>query len=1279
MGFFTIHNHSDFSNASLGFADSINQIKKSVDYARDLGLTGYVLTDHEALSGHAELMHYRDELEKKGEINHDSFTIGFGDEIYLVEDLEPNQKYYHHLLIAKDEIGHKILRKVSTQAWNNSFFDRGLQRTPITRNQLKEIMEEEDGKGHIVSSTACLGSLEAQAFLNIMAAENVPFGKELEEDEVNQEKEKIVDFVLWNQSVFGEDDFYLEISPNSTTEQRYVNKRVWTLGKAMNVPVVFSTDSHYLSEWDRDIHRAYLNSKQAEREVDDFYYAAYMMSYDDVKRYMLLDFSEEEVEEMVANLERIRAGMKHYTIFKQQEIPLLDVTVPLINEKVSLEEVQGYTQLYDLTQSEEPQDRYWSISCLNALVDKDLYKKEMLEQLEIEAGTLSKISARMKQPMTAYYNTAQKIVQLMWDEGNSLVGVSRGSAMGFLSNFLLGVTQIEPTAYVGDMSWRHLSEDRPELPDVDLDSEGAKREQILAALKNFFGHDRVLNIATFGTEGTKSALATAARGLEISADTANYLSGLVPNERGFDWGIRDMVYGNPEKDRRPVGEFVAEIKKHEKYLETALAIEGMVKSRGSHASGVYIFNHPYTDVNAMMKTSAGLEITQWDYHDSDDMGGLKMDMLSVEALDKIRKTMDLLIEDELMEWKGSLKETYDFYLHPSKLDYSREMWEPTWDNKVLDVFQLDTPVGKESIRKGRPEDVKDAAALNSLMRLMATEDGEMPVDKFARFKVNIQEWYADVKRYNVPDEEIPILERHFLSSYGVPNTQEELMLILMDSEICNFTEGEANVARKIIGKKQMDKIPELKEQIFDRALCSKGMIQYIWDSAVSVQMGYSFSILHTIAYTVIALQELNLYNHYPSIYWNTGCLVVNSGDETGTSTDYSKMAVALGATINHGISVDLVDINESAPDFSPDADRNVIKYGFRPLTGVGHDFIQKILSNRPFTSLEDFMERAEPNKTQMLNLIKAGAFMGIDNEDRRVSLAKYAKFSTGRRKNLSITQLPLVVKSGLLPDSLMTNYSMYEFNRYIKSELMISGEVIKLDERAEGFLIRNGLDDIIDISGDWTIARTKEWSKIYEGYMNEVRKFLSGNKEAILDKIFWEEVIDLFREYGGVNTYAQWEMESMNFYYTEHELKEMNFSKYGVSSFSTLPREPEKENPNVKFPRNKLSIVIGTVISKNKTKGNIHLLTPQGDVVLVKMYKGDFSYWDKQISVPGPKGTKVVSEKSFFERGNKLYITGFRRDDQFVPKSYTSTKTPMIGLITGMKENGDISLKTSRG
>ncbi len=263
--------------------------------------------------------------------------------------------------------------------------------------------------------------------------------------------------------MFG-DDFYLETAPNTTEEQRYVNKRLQTLSKAFNIPLVFSTDSHYLKEEDREIHKAYLNSKQAEREVDDFYYTAYMMSYEKVKEYFMLDFSEEEFNAMVKNLETMRNTIKDYTLFKQQEIPKVKVNVPALHFSLRNADLSKYESLVEMLHSEEKQNLYWVKTCLNEMVKRDVFNEEYLSQLNREARILLSISERLEQPMSSYYNTAQKIIDLIWTEGDSYVGVSRGSAMGFMSNWLLDITQIDPLPYVGDLSWRHLSKNRAELP-----------------------------------------------------------------------------------------------------------------------------------------------------------------------------------------------------------------------------------------------------------------------------------------------------------------------------------------------------------------------------------------------------------------------------------------------------------------------------------------------------------------------------------------------------------------------------------------------------------------------------------------------------------------------------------------------------------------------------------------------------------------------------------------------------------------------------------------------
>ena len=231
--------------------------------------------------------------------------------------------------------------------------------------------------------------------------------------------------------------------------------------------------------------------------------------------------------------------------------------------------------------------------------------------------------------------------------------------------------------------------------DIDFDTQALRRSKILQAVKDFFGDMNVLNIATFGTEGPKSAVITACRGLGIDHDIALYLSGMIPAERGQTWALKDVMYGNQEKNRKHITEFALEVRRHPNLEETMLRIEGIRNKRSVHASGVYIFNNGYLEMNAMMKAPSGQPITQWAMADSDYMGGLKFDFLTIEALDKIRVCMDTLVEDKHMSWMGSLKKTYDRYLHPDVLDYENEsMWEMAGKGEIINLFQFDTMVKK---------------------------------------------------------------------------------------------------------------------------------------------------------------------------------------------------------------------------------------------------------------------------------------------------------------------------------------------------------------------------------------------------------------------------------------------------------------------------------------------------------------------------------------------------------------------------------------------------------
>lgn len=1271
MGYFSSHNHTHFSNFRL--LDATNRPKDLFERAIELGLTGFAVTDHEALSAHFEIMQYRDKLIKEGRID-DSFTVAFGDECYLVDEIGMGIKYPHWLLIAKDEKGHRILREISTTAWENFYFDRGMERVPVTKKQIEEIMDRNNGKGHLIATSACLGGELGSCALDIKAELEIPLGTP-DESLILDKKQQMEDYVLWNKEIFGE-DFYIELAPNDKEDQRFSNKMLSQVAKAYDIKTIFATDSHYLSLDDQDMHRAFLNSKEGEREVDEFYSTAYMMSLETVWEFMNLDFEKDYFMEMVSNLEGIRKQIKHFSLVREQEIPKVKVAVPSLSGAIDLKDVSERESIKTLLRSKDEQDLFWIRTCLNQLKVRDKWNDLYLDILNLEAGVIVSISNRLNQSMASYYNTARRLIEIMWDEGDTLVGTSRGSAMAFVSNWLLDITQIDPVPF-SIPYWRHLSESRPELPDVDIDSQGFKRESVLEAMENYFGEDRVLTICTYGTEGTKSAIATACRGLGISDDISLFLSGMVPNERGFDWGIKDIVYGNKDKGRSPVGEFVSEINKHEGLLETAMSIEGMITSRSSHASGVYIFNHDYTEINASMKTPSGLRVTQWNMNESDEMGGLKFDFLSIEGLDKIRATMDLLIDDGLMDWQGSLKETYDKYIHPEVLDYGAEMWEPSWNGEVLDLFQFQTPVGGEAIRKGKPETVVEGAAINSLMRLMPMEDGTVPIDKFVKFKNDIQKWYDELDKYEIPLEEIKVLERHYLQSFGVPNTQEEMMILLMDKDVCGFSETDANMARKVVGKKQMEKIPALKEKIFTSAVCSEKTIQYIWDTAIGVQMGYSFSLPHTVAYTVIALQELNLYKKYPSIYWNTACLTVNSGSED-TSTDYAKIAVAIGNVQRHGITVSSVDINNSLENFSPDIKSNTIMYGMKPLSKISHDIIQEVIENRPYSDMKDFLERVSVNKSQMSSLIKSGSFDSIEG-DRRLTMMKYAKTITNRRKQIDIRILPVLVKYDMLPKNLDESFRVFEFNKYLKAVCKSDGSSYLLDERAEKFY--STVFDTVHLSldGDKILLPKLKWDKgLYQEHMNKVRTYLGENKDIIIEKLHLYETIDTFKDIGE-GSVSKWEMDSMSFYKGEHELSGIDIKKYGIVKFGDLPSNHDE----VRYKKGwrtyyETSTIIGTVLGKDKTKGSLHLLTPEGDVVLVKMYKGEYSYYDKQISEMMEGGKKRVIEKSWFQRGNKLFIHGFRRGEQFVPKTYYHSPFPKLGLISDITDEGELQIQIDR-
>ena len=255
MKYFGIHNHTMYSNIRL--LDCINRPKALIDKAIELGLSGIAITDHECLAAHVEVNQYAEKLK---ETNPD-FRIALGNEIYLTDTRENGQKYYHFLLIAKDAIGHKALRELSSTAWYGSYVDRKMERVPLLKSEMKEIMSKY--KGHVIATTACMGGE-----LSTLALEKYNL------DSINQSSQhiaqKMLEFSMYCKDIFG-DDFYIECAPSRFDDQIAVNNILMRFAKAVGIKMVVGTDAHYLIAADRPIHKAYLNSKEGDREVDSFY------------------------------------------------------------------------------------------------------------------------------------------------------------------------------------------------------------------------------------------------------------------------------------------------------------------------------------------------------------------------------------------------------------------------------------------------------------------------------------------------------------------------------------------------------------------------------------------------------------------------------------------------------------------------------------------------------------------------------------------------------------------------------------------------------------------------------------------------------------------------------------------------------------------------------------------------------------------------------------------------------------------------------------------------
>ena len=471
LDYINLHFHSEYSNITL--KDSTNRIEQTILYlANELGQKGYAATDHEFIGQHVKILQTVDKLKAKGKIPQD-FKVLLGNEIYLVDEQQMKEgianktgvRFYHFILIAKDEIGHRQLQEISSRAWSHMFNYKSLDRRPTFYEDIEEVVDQDPG--HIIANTACLGGLLAQKILN-------------------EDYEGAYNFIHWCQDVFGEENFHLEMQPHLReydedgneiiSEQEIVNRWI----SEQDLPAVITTDAHYLRESDRELHSLYLKSDEDEekvssggRETGKFYATTYAMSSDEIRSKLSHYLPDKYITECFNNSVSIWNECEEYELGQNTVIP--EIPLPPQSDWFYDQEIidfiydNNFKNVIKVMNSDSEQDRYLITLALNGMKDKVTKDKwhRTLERLDIEMFELIGISKAKDAVVSAYFVTLAGIIDRLWDISNCILAPSRGSAAGWILNYLVGIVHQNPLDQPMAMPhWRFISAERPDYPKI---------------------------------------------------------------------------------------------------------------------------------------------------------------------------------------------------------------------------------------------------------------------------------------------------------------------------------------------------------------------------------------------------------------------------------------------------------------------------------------------------------------------------------------------------------------------------------------------------------------------------------------------------------------------------------------------------------------------------------------------------------------------------------------------------------------------------------------------
>ena len=931
--FVHLHNHTFHS-----VLDGLTKIHDLVDKVKELGMEAAAVTDHGTMSG---ILDYYKTAKKAG------IKPIIGIETYVATrsrfDRDPgkDKQRFHLTVLAMNNTGFHNLMKLSTRANLEGMY----YKPRIDHDLLEELNE-----GLIVLSGCASGEI----------------GVALKEDDYDRARE----IAKWYKSIFG-DRYYLELQdhghPKSNTHwdvQAKINEGLIKLSKELGIEMVVTCDGHYLTHEYQDAHEILLCVGTGSYLSDEK-----RMSLKDFELHLtdprdIIDHWGEEFPEVIRNTKKIADRCDF-------EIELGRILIPKYplpdgeNEHSYLLRLtyQGLLQRYNGASKEEA-EKLDPDEIIPKLSD------EVRERAEMELGVMGNMGYE------GYFLIVQDFIN--WGKSQGIVfGPGRGSAAGSIVAYALNITDLDPLKY-GLLFERFLNPDRISMPDIDVDIQDTRRDEVIEYCAKKYGEDHVSNIATFGKMFGRMAVRDVARVLEVPYAESDRLAKLVPPPNQgrhipLSVSIKEDADLRNEYENNPTAKEV---------LDYAIQLEGTIRSHGVHACGVVIAPDTLANYIPLEMAQKGVVATQFPMGEVEELGLLKMDFLGLSNLTIINNAMRII------------RKAYKKEINLSELPLDdKKTYELFQRGDTTGVFQLESAGMKRYLRGLKPTTFEDIIAMVALYR-----PGPMQfIDSFIRRKHG--------------EEEITYLHSGMKNSlkntYGILVYQEQFMQI--SKEWCGFTGGQADTLRKAVGKKKIDLMKKVKPEFVEGAVkvggATKEIAETFW-TQLEEFANYCFNKSHAACYGLIAYWTAYLKAHYPDAFM--AALMTSDHDDT------DRLAIEITECKHMGISVLSPDVNESFVEFAVVPNENKIRFGMSAVKGVGVGAVEEVLRARedgPFTSVEDFARRVSTskfNRKAWESLIKSGAFddMG-DRSDLLFNLDSITSFASKLQKEAASGQTNL--------------------------------------------------------------------------------------------------------------------------------------------------------------------------------------------------------------------------------------------------------------------------------